>query len=57
MYGDDDPYVPQANLRKLATDIGVKPIIVAKGGHLNSEAGYNTFPLLLETITKLNSEI
>lgn len=57
IYGDDDPYVPQANLQKLATDLGVNPTIVAKGGHLNSETGYDTFPLLLETITKLISEI
>lgn len=53
IYGDNDPYVPQNILNKLATDLKVKPYIIQKGGHLNTNAGYTEFPLLLEIINKL----
>ncbi|MBL7159496.1 serine hydrolase family protein [Candidatus Microgenomates bacterium] len=48
IYGDNDPYVPQETLKSLADQLGVKPKIFSKGGHLNTETGYTTFPYLLE---------
>ena len=50
LYGDDDPYVPQKNLHSLANKLGVKPIIIHKGGHLNTDSGFTKFPLLLEIL-------
>lgn len=50
IYGDNDPYVPQAILKSLASDLKVKPEIIPNGGHLNTDADYNTFPRLLEII-------
>ena len=53
VYGDDDPYVPQEELKSLAESLNVEPVIMPKGGHLNTDAGYTTFPLLLEIIERL----
>lgn len=50
VYGDNDPYVPQDELRELADTLGVAPIVVKKGGHLNTDAGFVKFPLLLELL-------
>lgn len=55
IYGDDDPYVPVEALRQLAQDLAVKPIVIADGGHLNTERGYTTFPLLLDIILKISA--
>ncbi|MBT3582835.1 hypothetical protein HN924_02665 [Candidatus Woesearchaeota archaeon] len=46
-YGDNDPYVPQESLSKFVKLVGVKPLIIKNGGHLNSETNYNEFPQLL----------
>src|SRR4030042_6591473 len=32
IYGDNDPYIPQNVLKRLADGLGVEPIIVKKGG-------------------------
>jgi predicted alpha/beta hydrolase family esterase len=48
--GDDDPYVPLKAFKKLENKLGVKPILVAGGGHLNADFGYTKFPQLLELI-------
>lgn len=53
IYGDNDPYVPQDSLRELAVELWTEPIVIPGGGHLNTESGYTTFPLLLETVTHL----
>jgi predicted alpha/beta hydrolase family esterase len=50
LYGDDDPYVKQEALRYVADSLGVEPIVIPHGGHLNSEAGYGEFPQLLEQL-------
>jgi hypothetical protein len=50
LYGDDDPYVPQTVLRQVAEALGVQATVIPKGGHLNTEAGFTEFPLLLEII-------
>lgn len=47
VYGDDDPYVPQRVLRRVADSLGVEPVILPKGGHLNTEAGFNQLPQLI----------
>jgi len=52
-YGDNDPYVPQKILKSLADKLGVVPKILPKGGHLNTDAGYTTFPELLEIIERI----
>lgn len=52
VYGDNDPYLPQPELKFLADSLKVKPEIISNGGHLNTDAGYATFPRLLEIIQK-----
>lgn len=46
LMGDDDPYVPLAKGRELASLVGVEPTVIAAGGHLNAAAGYSEFPQL-----------
>ena len=53
IYGDDDPYVPQSTLRKTADDLGVEPVVVKNGGHLNKAAGFTTLPQVLDFISSL----
>ena len=55
IYGDNDPYVPQSSLKLLADNLGVKPIVIKEGGHLNTDAGYTSFPLLLDVIQEMIS--
>ena len=50
IYGDNDPYIPQDVLKKFAKSINAKEVIIDNGGHLNEEAGYNSFPELLKEI-------
>ncbi len=50
IYSNNDPYVPQEVLKSLADNLKVKPEIITNGGHLNTDAGYKTFPRLLEII-------
>ena len=56
LYGDDDPYVPQETLGNLASFLDVTPEIIAKGGHLNTVAGYEVFPLLLDLVKKFEKK-
>jgi predicted alpha/beta hydrolase family esterase len=49
-FGDDDPYVTQSALQSLADNLHVKPHIINKGGHLNSESGFMQFPVLLKAV-------
>lgn len=53
IYGDNDPYVPQEILKLLADKLNVKPTIIKSGGHLNTDAGFSTFPELLKIINDL----
>lgn len=53
IFGDDDPYVPQKELKYLSEKLGVEEMIIKKGGHLNTETGYTKFPLLLEECLKM----
>lgn len=52
-YANDDPYVTQSALKNLADELKVKPIIIAGGGHLNTERGLTKFSQLLEAILKI----
>ena len=52
-YGDDDPYVPQQELRQLADDLQVEPVVIEHGGHLNADAGFTEFPALFDAIVSL----
>jgi predicted alpha/beta hydrolase family esterase len=47
VYGDNDPYVPQPTLKQLADSLGVQPVVIPNGGHLNGEAGFTEFPQLI----------
>lgn len=50
LYGDNDPYVPQKELKLLADNLNVGPIIFIGGGHLNTDSGFTKFPELLEIV-------
>lgn len=52
-FANNDPYVPQEKLFELANNLKVKPIIIHNGGHLNTDAGFITFPQLLKEIELL----
>jgi len=51
--GDDDPYIPIKQPKQIASKLGVKLIMVYKGGHLNTKAGFKEFPQVLNEIKKL----
>ena len=50
IYGDNDAYIPQVVFHKFAKSIDAKEIIIKGGGHLNSNAGYNSFEEILKVI-------
>jgi predicted alpha/beta hydrolase family esterase len=50
IYGDNDPYVTQDALMQLAQDLKVEAIVIPNGGHLNTEAGFTTFPELIKIV-------
>ena len=52
-FGDNDPYVPQSSLHKLADDLNVDPVVIPEGGHLNAAVGYTEFPQLLEAVLSI----
>lgn len=50
IYGNDDPYVAQHFINDFANKMGSEKIMIPGGKHLNSDAGYTEFPLLLDLI-------
>jgi predicted alpha/beta hydrolase family esterase len=48
--GDDDVYVPLLRSQEVADHLDAPLDVIPKGGHLNSEKGFNTFPQLREAI-------
>lgn len=50
LHGSNDPYVPVKQAEQLATKLGIEPILIENGGHLNAEAGFTKFPQLLELL-------
>ncbi|MCL4550133.1 MAG: alpha/beta hydrolase [Bacteroidetes bacterium] len=51
--GDNDPYVPYVAVQEVASKLNAKISVIHNGGHLNAEAGFTKFPLLLEELIKL----
>jgi predicted alpha/beta hydrolase family esterase len=49
-HGDNDPYVPISEAEYLSKQLWAKLIIVSNWGHLNSSAGFSSFPILLEEL-------
>lgn len=52
--GEDDPYVPLSQGRRLASQLKVDPIVIEAAGHINAESGFSSFPLLLSELEKLS---
>lgn len=50
--GDDDPYVPLAMGKEIASGVGVELDVVHGGGHINTEAGYTHFDRLLSDLER-----
>ena len=48
--GDNDPYVPLERGKEIAKHLGVGVTVIKNGGHINANAGYSTFPQLLEDL-------
>jgi hypothetical protein len=49
---DNDPYVPLIKGSNLAEKLDATFIVLQNAGHINSAAGFDTFPLLLELVKK-----
>ena len=52
-HSDNDPYVPLVEAENIARKLDVNVHVIRNGGHLNTEAGYTTFPELLDEIQKV----
>lgn len=50
---DDDPYLPQEVLKGYSEAIESQLYILSDAGHINSEAGYDEFPELLEVLLSI----
>lgn len=48
--GEDDAYVPLSRSQDVADQLGAPLDVLPKGGHLNSETGFTTFPQLRDAI-------
>ncbi len=49
-HSNNDPYVSLQKAEDLAKNLGAEVILVKNGGHLNAEAGFTKFDLLLQKI-------
>lgn len=52
LYSDNDPYVDKKLSLDFAEKLGSKKILIRGGKHLNSEAGFDDFPLVFELCVK-----
>ena len=50
---DNDSYIEESVTRQMAFELDAELHIIHNGGHLNSKAGYDKFPFLLELIRKI----
>ena len=50
---DNDEYISESVTRQLAFNLDAELHIIKNAGHLNSKAGYDKFPFLLELIGKI----
>ncbi len=53
LYGEGDAYVPKEQAEELQRHLQTRMTVIPRGGHLNSEAGFNEFPDLLKMIAPL----
>ena len=49
-YGENGPYVSRKPFDLLCYKLEIEPVLFPKGGHFNSEAGFDEFPELLQDI-------
>ena len=49
-YSDNDPYIPQEQLKKFIQSVKGEKCFIKGAGHFNTSSGYNNFPEILETI-------
>ncbi|MFZ2620531.1 MAG: alpha/beta hydrolase [Alphaproteobacteria bacterium] len=54
-HGEDDPYVPLPLAQEFCKTIGTAPAIIGAGGHLNSKAGFQEFPRVLEAVIEISN--
>jgi predicted alpha/beta hydrolase family esterase len=52
-FGDNDPYVGRDRAERFASNLGIRPVAVKEGGHLNSSAGYSRFDPLWSDLEPL----
>jgi len=52
IHGDDDPWVPLSNAKKIAEKTDGKLILIHKGKHLNDSAGFTELPECLDELLK-----
>lgn len=52
-HADNDPYLSMDKAERVSKGLGVDVAVIKNGGHLNTIAGYDTFDLLYENITKV----
>lgn len=52
-HGENDPYVPLSQAQELSREIGAALVQIPGGRHLNAEAGYIKFELLLNDLVLL----
>lgn len=50
IYGDDDPYVPQLTLSDLTQALDAEEYIIENGGHVNTDKGFTTLPVVMDII-------
>lgn len=55
--GDDDPYVPLLRSQEMADHLDAPLEVIAGGGHLNDETGFNTFPQMRDAILAARGSI
>ena len=52
-HADNDPFVPLSKGKNLAKNLDCGLIVIENGGHLNEEAGYNEFGLMLDRVKEI----
>ena len=52
---DNDEYISLDLSKELAKNVNAELIIIHNGGHLNKQAGFEKFPMLLDLISKINN--
>ena len=53
LYGTDDPFIPMDESVFVAGKLGVSPLPISEGGHLNAASGFTTFVQLISTVQEL----